>query len=129
MDNNIKHQKLKIEKKIYELLGIKVFRKLVFMLEKFLHIKDKKKNINYHLKQKNLSSLQDFKKYLFYNGSIHIKNLIRGIIIIPIMLLFSINTIFIISLIALLIKDIYCVMLQRYNWIRICETEKKIASS
>lgn len=63
MDNNIKHQKLKIEKKIYELLGIKVFRKLVFMLEKFLHIKDKKKNINYHLKQKNLSSIQDFKKY------------------------------------------------------------------
>ena len=126
MNNNVKHQKLKIEKKIYELLGIKVFRKLVFTLEKFLHIKDKKKNINYHLKQKNLSSIQDFKKYLFYNGSIHIRNLIRGIIIIPIMLLFSINTIFIISLIALLIKDLYCVMLQRYNWIRICETEKKL---
>ena len=58
MNNNTNTKKLKIEKKIYELLGIKVFRKLVFMLEKFLHIKDKKKNINYHLKQKNLVSFQ-----------------------------------------------------------------------
>ena len=43
----------KFEVKIYELLGIKLFKKAVFKLEKIIHRKDGKKNINYHIKNSN----------------------------------------------------------------------------
>lgn len=42
----------KIEIKVYELLGVKLFRKAAFRLEKIVHRKDKGKNTNYHI-QKN----------------------------------------------------------------------------
>lgn len=113
--------------KIYEFLGVKQFKKAVFMLEKIIHKRDKGKNINYHIKNSNdRESVDSFKKYLYYNGFIHTKNLITGIPIIVFAILCGQNLLFLIPLILFLIKDVYCVMLQRYNWLKISEFEKKL---
>ena len=119
--------KKKLELKIYEFLGVKQFKKAVFMLEKIIHKRDKGKNINYHIKNSNdRESVDSFKKYLYYNGFIHTKNLITGIPIIVFAILCGQNLLFLIPLILFLINDVYCVMLQRYNWLKISEFEKKL---
>lgn len=108
------------EIKLYEFLGIKRFRLLVFKLEKFIHRNDHGKNINYHIQTKNPRGLEAFKKYLYYNGAIHIRNiificvfyLVRWFLKKPLHL-------YDIFIIVFLIKDLYCVMLQRYNHLRI----------
>ena len=115
------------EVKIYELLGIKLFKKAVFKLEKIIHRKDGKKNINYHIKNSNdMESVDNFKKFLYYNGAIHTKNLIFDIPVIILMIVFRYNLILIVPIMLWLIKDIYCIMLQRYNWLKINGFEEKL---
>lgn len=112
--------KCKLELQIYELLGIKKFQKLTFLLEKIIHRNDSGYNENYHLKKKYYNrNVQDFKKFLFYNGGIHIRNILFIISIILIKKIFKCIAWFDFFLIILAVKDIYCVMLQRYNYIRI----------
>ena len=118
----------KIEIKVYELLGVKLFRKAAFRLEKIVHRKDKGKNTNYHIQKNEVNSLGEFKKYLYYNGAIHTSNLIRGIPLLALMFLLNFKTLSIIVLSALLLKDAYCVMLQRYNWLKLSEKEEIIKS-
>lgn len=115
------------EMRLYELLGIKIFRKLVFMLEHLIHRKDKGQNVNYHLSYNNVDSMDKFMKYLFYNGSIHARN-ITGINIYFVIKLCIGKSFFWIDgfLILLMIKDIYCVMLQRYNYLRIKQRKARL---
>lgn len=116
-----------LELKIYNALGVKHFRNLAFKLEKLIHIKDKKKNINYHINDcKDLVSIDKFKKYLYYNGFIHVKNLIFGSVGLALMIILNASVVPVIALSTLLLKDAYCVMLQRYNWIRITRHEEKL---
>lgn len=116
-----------LELKIYKALGVKYFRNLAFKLEKLIHIKDKKKNINYHINDcKDLVSIDKFKKYLYYNGFIHVKNLIFGSVGLALMIILNASVVPVIALSTLLLKDAYCVMLQRYNWIRITRHEEKL---
>ena len=114
----------KVETKVYELLGVKQFRKAAFKLEKIVHRKDKRKNTNYHIQKNEVDSLGEFKKYLYYNGAIHTSNLIRGIPLLVLMSLLDFKVLSIIVLSTLLLKDAYCVMLQRYNWIKLSEKEE-----
>lgn len=114
----------KIEKRVYELLGVNLFRKAAFKLEKIVHRKDKGKNTNYHIQKNEVDSLGEFKKYLYYNGTIHTSNLIKGIPILALMFIFNFKILSIITLSAWLLKDAYCVMLQRYNWIKLSEKEE-----
>lgn len=116
-----------LELKIYKALGVKYFRNLAFKLEKLIHIKDKKKNINYHINDcKDLVSIDKFKKNLYYNGFIHVKNLIFGSVGLALMIILNASVVPVIALSTLLLKDAYCVMLQRYNWIRITRHEEKL---
>lgn len=123
-----KKEKIKRKLKIYEMLGVKQFRALTFKLEKLVHIKDKKQNHNYHINPDSGKSLinctidemEDFKKKLYYNGSIHVKNLIfLAIASLVILIVPTFNKYLLILNLVLAIKDAYCVMLQRYNYIRI----------
>jgi len=128
--NNEKFKNTNIEIKIYEILGIKKFKKCVFFLEKLIHFKDKGENINYHIENGKLENTDDFIKYLFYNGSIHVRNatflsiafLAKVIFFNNTSVMFHCLSIFIGMLIT---KDLYCVMLQRYNFIRIKKTLEK----
>ncbi len=117
----------KIEIKIYKFLGIEKFKRLVFKLENFIHRNDNMKNINYHVINSNsISSVENFKKYLYNNGKIHVRSLINGVIIIGITLILGINPLILTFLGLLMIKDIYCIMLQRFNWIKIKEFQRKL---
>lgn len=110
----------KIEMRVYELLGVKQFQKLVFVLEKIVHHKDNGKNINYHIPSNDISALDTFIKYLFYNGTIHVRNLAVFVGYLLIKIFFSLQIGFYdYVLVILAAKDLYCVMLQRYNLLRI----------
>lgn len=109
----------KTEMRLYELLGVRIFQKLVFRLEKAIHCRDKGKNINYHIPSNDISALDAFVKYLFYNGAIHTRNLILFSGYLFIKVLFSLHFRFYdYVLFILAIKDLYCVILQRYNLLR-----------
>ena len=119
----------KIETKVYELLGVKLFKKATFKLEEIIHRKDKGKNINYHIKNSySIESVNDFKKFLYYNGTIHVKNVIVGSAILLTLILFFNNPIAIVPISILTIKDLYCIMLQRFNWIKINDFEERLTS-
>lgn len=104
---------------VYNMLGICYFQKLVFLLEKIIHKRDGKRNQNYHFTLNNANPMDDFIRFLFFNGSIHFRNvcifsvycIIKGIY-------FSFYW-YDIVLLILVVKDIYCIMLQRYNYLRI----------
>lgn len=140
-------KKKNIELKIYELLGIKTFKKMAFSFRNLLSIpstkkmtKEEKNNFlyntpsNYIMKKGNgFQDLKDFKKMLRLNALTHILGSITCIFF----LVFSvidvfINPISIISIASIIIQlvffivNLYCVMLQRYNWIRINKTIKRM---
>lgn len=121
-------KKEEIEVKIYKKIGIEKFKKLTLYLEKRIHKKDKGQNINYHPKKLTKGSIKKFRKFFYYNGFIHSRNLIFGVPLLIVMIIFKLNPIFITFLSLWLLKDAYCVMLQRYNWIETNETLKRIVS-
>ena len=110
---------------IYEFLRVRFFQKLVFLLEKLVHIKDKKQNRNYHFNMNTYDYINDFNKFLFYNASIHIKNIC--ILSVYLFLRIIFGTLYTIEyiLFLFLLKDIYCVMLQRYNYLRMMKFKDK----
>lgn len=111
---------IRAELKLYELLGVIQFRKLVFKLEKWIHRKDKGKNTNYHIASLSEISAKDFVKYLFYNGAIHVRNIFYFLVYC--LIRYALHPRFyLLDLlpIVLVTKDVYCVMLQRYNYIQI----------
>lgn len=114
------NKKYTIEENIYRLFGIKQFQKLVFWLEKTIHRKDKGVNKNYHLDAFDPYSVSEFSKYLYYNGSVHVRNIVILIFVYFVrFIIFPHFGFFDLLFIILAIKDFYCIMLQRYNFIRI----------
>lgn len=128
-----------IELKIYELLGVKTFRKLVFKLcyismipftrhmtreERYNSIYNTPSNYNMK-KGHGIQDLRDFKKQLLLNAGIHIFGLITCIpsflnVIGGTATLFTtIATLFLVTI------NTYCITLQRYNQIRINQVIKK----
>ena len=123
-----------LEIKIYELLGIKKFRKMAFILRDTLMYlptikmsKERRKNIlynsysNYNIgKNKDYESIKKYKKMLFINSGIHtfyllkyISAMVAGTNVDEIVILW-------------LLLNTYCIMLQRYNHIRINSLLKKM---
>ena len=129
---NMKKNKNKdVEMRIYELLGVKIFRKMAFFLRDSFYAliiskmsPDDRKNYLYHTfsnynigNSMDLKKVKAFKKMIYINAGFHlillcdcfpdVINMIRGIYPFSIITLlpFAIN--------------LYCVMLQRYNYIKI----------
>ena len=118
------------EMRLYEHLGVLGFQKMVFKLEKVIHFKDKGKNINYHFKNRNIDELKEFRKFLYFNGFIHVRNTAIVASVIALQAVFLSPWLYLYT-IPSLVKNLYCVMLQRYNYIRINKVieakEQKIA--
>lgn len=115
------------EIRFYEFLGVRLFRALAMKLERLLHRRDKGSNINYHLGALDPAALDGFTKFLFYNGVIHARNIIYAAVYFLLRLIFG-NALgwFDILVILLTVKDIYCVMLQRYNFLRIRQRQVRL---
>ena len=116
-----------IEMKLYEILGINLFRGGVFKLEKLLHRKDKGRNTNYHIASIEPQSADGFIKYLFYNGAIHARNILFFLVLFAVRyIVFRSVSVIDILLWLLFLKDCYCVMLQRYNFLRISIRKRRL---
>ncbi len=119
-----------VEIKIYELLGVKIFKKMVlsfgnmitfqmsFLYDKEMTKEERKQlsnviSSNYRLgKNKNFESIKKFKKQLFYNLTCHTLMLFLNLVTVPSTTSTSI-------LILPILINSYCIMLQRYNIIKI----------
>lgn len=117
-----------IEMKMYEILGVQIFRVLVFKLEKLIHRKDKGRNTNYHIASIEPQAADGFIKYLWYNGAIHARNILFFLALFAVRyIVFRSFSVIDILLWLLCLKDCYCVMLQRYNFLRIEIRKKRLA--
>lgn len=117
-----------LEMRIYELFGIKWFKKFVFFQrEIFCHLlmpKKTKEEVrdylnkntgNYKLgKVKSLDDLKTFKKWLYVNATIH--SIAEVILLLTLGVpSIALNSVFLVTSIV----NVYCILLQRYNCIRI----------
>ena len=107
------------ELKLYEILGVKQFKKLIFKIENFRHHNDKRRNRNYHLKDGTLSSLKSFTGYLLYNTMCHVISLFYIAVYFAVTRFNEIRYFALdISMYILIVINLYCIMLQRYSYIK-----------
>lgn len=108
-----------IEIKIYSLLGIAKFRKAVLWFERLKHRKDCGQNENYHPQDTSRTTLRRFSGYLIYNSIFHIVSLLLiAIYFIVTRSLIIENTVVDIIMVVVVVFDAYCLMLQRYIYLK-----------
>ena len=129
-----------IEMKLYELLGIKVFKKIAFFVRDILTLpltfkmpnEEIKKSLyntssNYNIgKAKSLEDIKKFKKQLFKNAGIHIFALLAFLPSFIKIILGTASLSTTIIVLPAMVMNIYCIMLQRYNCIRINQLIEKM---
>jgi hypothetical protein len=110
------------ERNLYELLGVKLFRKAVMAFERARHKKDGGVNTNYHLKSCSLSAAYNYKWYLVYNSVFHVISILLTAAYFAITRVFGEVYLAADILVCIIILfNIYCLMLQRYTWLRLAE--------
>lgn len=115
------------EIKLYEILGVKSFRNLVFEVESVKHSKDKRKNVNYHLREYTINAVENFIGCILYNTIVHLFGLFMVIAYILITHVFNIRIMcFDVLIIIFTVFNMYSIMLQRYNYIRLRKIMNKL---
>lgn len=130
-----------IEKKFYEILGVKLFKKIVMfiydIIAKIISLSLPKQYRKAFLKSKgttnytigsikSLDNIKKFKKELLFNGFVHICGAIIALSFLGESILNKTPSILPIALNSTFLGiNIYCVMLQRYNYIRIKKVIEK----
>lgn len=127
-----------LEKRFYEIIGIRTFKKMAFALVKFLSLpillclSEDERHIflnapsNYNMKKGHgIKDLKDFKKMLLFNATIHTWGLYKCIPGMKMVFMGSFTVAESILMVIPTLINLYCVMLQRYNLIRIHEAEEK----
>lgn len=110
----------RMELRIYELLGIKLFRKAILLFERIKHRKDGGQNENYHLRGVSASSLNSFSGYLLYNSMLHIVSMLFVLVYFVITWSLQLDYIWIdILMYVVAAFNLYCIMLQRYIYLKI----------
>ena len=118
------------ELKLYEKLGVKFFKKFVLKLHKAVFgRKDpdyEKTSSNYRIgKIEYADDLQNHKHELRFNAIVHIVGLMAGLTSLITTILSSAGLPAFILPVFLILLNSYCIMLQRYNYIRIDRAYKK----
>lgn len=130
-----------IEKKVYEILGVKQFKKFVLLIfdiiVKIKALSKPKEDREAFLKNKaptnytigsikSLDSIKDFKKEIFFNGCVHVCSAILFINFLNEDIISEAPSILAIAYHATFLGlNAYCIMLQRYNYIRIKRVVEK----
>lgn len=119
----------RLELDLYRKMGIRAFRDFVFAIEGWKHRKDQGKNSNYHLKRMSGSDVFLHRAYLSYNALIHMSGIILACLILAARRLLSLRWgLADWGMCAAVISNIYCIMLQRYNALRIEQYELALAA-
>lgn len=118
-----------MEMKIYEKLGVRQWKKIVlWLMSKIIRNPKDRHGTNYYLAGTNVKAVKEFKKWLWCNGIIHAIGIIQCIYqIICYALKRNLISSFTFVVIVYLFINLYCVMLQRYNWLRIKRVLSKVA--
>ena len=105
-----------MEQKIYRLLGVNLYRKFVIKVKKkYDKWRGKGDTDNYFLKDYSDEGIMYLKEQLIKNAKIH---MVGVIVCFPCLLLNEHLWIQLVALVVLL-HNLYCVMIQRYNLLRI----------
>lgn len=108
------------ETRLYEFLGIKLFKKIILLFERVRHLHDNKQNENYHIHSTSVSALRRFSGYLIYNSIFHIASLFLIAVYFTMTRCFFIkNFVFDIIAIIVIVLNLYCLIMQRYTYIKI----------
>lgn len=107
---------MKLEQKIYRLLGVNQYRKFIIAVKrKYDKWRGKEDTDNYFLQDYTVDGITHLKNELIKNAKIH---MVGVLVCLPITLFYDRLWVQIIALVILL-HNLYCVMIQRYNLIRI----------
>lgn len=116
----------RLELNIYKRLGVPYFKRAILWLEKKKHRKDKQKNENYHTGALSVFSLEKYVGYTIYNSLLHCASLLLVFVYFGLTCVFGIRIMaFDIIISVLLMLNIYCIMLQRFNQLRIRDSCNK----
>lgn len=118
-----------MEMKFYEKIGVRQWKKFVlWLMAQVIRNPKDRKGSNYYLAAIDLKAVKKFRKMLLLNGLIHAWGLFCVSLLIHYILE---NNVFSFSMLILIICgfliNLYCVILQRYNWLRIKKVLKKVA--
>lgn len=106
-----------MEEKLYRLLGVNQYRRLVvFAKKKYDQRRGKPDTDNYFLKDYTEESMVFLKEQLVKNAKIHLAGVL---VCLPALFLAGRRWVQILACLVLL-HNLYCVMIQRYNFIRLC---------
>lgn len=109
----------KLELRIYRLLGIVPFKRLLLRIEKIKHRNKGTNNDNYHPSKLTPSSLIAFRGYLQYNALLHVVSIFFVVLYFVISSCAHISLWWLACLAWLvLVVDLYCIILQRYSYLR-----------
>ena len=115
------------ELKIYKSLCVPQFRDLLLKIEGFRHRKNGELNHNYHLETVSWESVQVYVAYLTYNSLIHIIALSITLVCFAVTILYFSNWYAAYAILAcLFLFNIWCILLQRYNFLRIKILQLKV---
>lgn len=110
----------KAEMKLYRFLGVKKFQSFVFTLERWKHYRDKRQNSNYHFYRLNMESISKHYAFLSYNALIHFIGLFLTLLVIMARRVLSLCWgIPDVGMLFAAFINFYCILLQRYNALRI----------
>lgn len=118
-----------MEMRFYELIGIKYWKRLVlWFIGLFYRKPEKRKGGNYWLESISVDGIKNFKEMLILNALLHTIASIFNTIWLVKYHFFVDNIPLLIFYIVMYVVNGYCIILQRYNWLRIKKTLKKISS-
>ena len=116
------NQRQRNEVKIYRLLGVDYFRKVILWFEKTKNQKKNKKNENYHPAAMDVISLEKHSGFLLYNAFLHSVSMLFVIVYCILALAFGLHNLIIdIIMVVISLLNIYCIILQRTNHLKIKE--------
>ena len=108
------------ELKIYKIIGINQFQKLILFFEKVRHFYSHKKIENYHPSDFDIFSIKKYKSVLLYHVFLHTVSLLLTFICYRVTLIYGeTNQFILIFIICLTLLNIYCIVLQRTSYLRI----------
>lgn len=116
----------KLELRVYRLLGVNQFRKVILLFEKVKHRRDNRKNENYHPSNFDVFSLEQYNGFLLYNAFLHIVSLLFTVVyaVLSTAIEFR-NVVFDLGMILLTLLNVYCIILQRANYLKLKEHRYK----
>ena len=105
---------------LYIRLGIRRFRDIIFGLERWKYRGDTLRNSNYHLQQLSYEGAKRHYMYLSYNAFVHFFSLVTAALILLLKRITGIRWGIVDGgILVVVVLNIYCIMLQRYNALRL----------